>query len=350
MAGNKRVPAEVQTAIEIARAANWDVSIRNDKLKIVAPDGVCITVGMSPNDESMKVFRSQARNYNLMGEGPARTPEQQQKLLEEVEKAGAAQADRQNQQRKAYEAEQAAKRKAAEEAAAKAAAATAKGMVSMPTDQAPTTTVSNATPTNGFPVFDPALLGTMDYPKFLLPNGRYYCIECWQTGEQFVAKKPQGLATHRGFRHQMYMGEGVLTSNQETSRVQLPQDVQDVFELLRQIVGEHVGTGDDSERVKELEAQVARLTEQSAEDLKKADQQYAEAKEAFDKALEAQKARVHELTKELTGKTGLHEAEVKAIMSNVQALLAKIREAVNGLSPAQAVGKIDELVSSYLGG
>lgn len=334
-----RVPVDVQNAIQNGRDAGWNVSIRNEKVVITAPDGLNLTIGMSPNQESLKKFVREATKYNLIGSGPARTPADQQKILEEAEKAGQEQAMQQNKQRKAYEAEQDRKRKEIESAAAKAQAATVQGLE--------TTKPS----IEGFPVFDPSLLGTMEYSKFVLPNGQHYCIECYQEGIEFTAKKPQGLATHRGFRHQMYQGEGVVAAsanNQETSRVKLPGDVQDAFELLRSIVAEHIDSGDDSERVAELEARLAEVTQQAELDLKKADANYEELKKATDDLLKAEKAKVHKLTGELTGKDGVHETETKALTRNFQSLLVQIREALNGLSPAQAVGKIDELLSQYL--
>lgn len=366
----KRVPAEVQTAMELAKAAGWPVSIRNGKIVITASDGTALTVGLDPNEESLKVFRSNCRRYNLIGEGPARTPKEQEALVREAEQAGLTEAEKKNRKRQAYEAEQARKRAEAEEAKRKAEAAIAKGLAApKPVAEAPKPKVtpavpkavvepkrrSVAAPANGFPVFDPKLVGTTDYPKFELPDGTYYCIECWQGGVQFTARKPQGLATHRGFRHQMYQGEGVSApanqgaAPQEVSAMKLPGEIRDALDLLGNVIADHVGNGEDSARVAELEKALQEVKEQAAKDLERADQQYSELKAATDKALEAQKKRVHELSQELHGKDGIHESETKALLASFQALLTQIREAINNLSPAQAVGKIDGLLAEYLG-
>jgi DNA repair exonuclease SbcCD ATPase subunit len=347
--GKYRIPQTVQNAIQNARKAEWDVSIRNEKVIISAPDATAITIGVSPNSESLKQWEREAKRYNLL-EGPARTPAEAEALLKAAEEEAQVKAQAENEKRKAYEAEQAKKAAQAKEAQAKAAAATANGMIAPEAPKAESKSKKTAEAAKSiFPAFDKSLVGTRDYSKFQLPDGRLYCVECLGEGIEFIARAPQGLATHRGFRHQMYQGEGTVTpvTTQETSRVHLPEDVQEAFELLRSIVADHVTDGDTG-RIAELEAAVAEAKQQHQQDLKKADADYQALKKTSDEALKAMKDKVHQLTQELTGKDGKQQAEVSVLMKNFQALLAQIEEAVNSLSPIKAVAKVDELIAPYL--
>lgn len=336
---NKRIPATVENAIQHAKEAGWAVSIRNEKVIVTAPDGVNLTVGLHPNEPSLDKFRSEARKYNLI-DGPARTPAQQEQMIKEAEEAGLRQAEALNAKRKAEAEAAAKKRAAAQEAAKKAAAATANGLKakpSVPGDEL-------------FPAFDESMIGTLDYQGLKLSNGRFYCPECLGQGEKFSAKAPQGLATHRAFSHGMYMAAQTAVAAPSAPKVVLPEDIQVAVELLRTSIAEHL-TNDsgDSEKVAELEGKLKKLSEQHDLELKQADKQYNDAKETFDKALRVEKDKVNQLTKELNDKNGVHSAEVEALTKSVRTVLTQIREAVNGLAPAQAIGKIDEILTDYLG-
>ena len=355
-----RVPPVVQSAIQNVRQAmeegrpGWNVSIRNAKVVITAPDGVALTIGMTPNSESLKQFTRESAAYNLI-EGPVRTPAEAEALLQEAETQAQAEAEKANRQRQIFESEQAKK------AAEKAAAATANGLkapsvpattaTTMPEAKIPSQTTKSVGKTI-FPAFDKALIGTTDYSKFQLPDGRFYCIECWSEGLEFTARAPQGLATHRGFRHQMYTGTAATTTTttKETSRVILPGDVQDAIELLRSVVAENLGPVEDSGKIAELEAALAEVKKQASQDLSKADADYRALKSSSDEALNAAKEKIHQLTQELTGRDGRQEAETKALMQSFSELLTQVHKAINELSPVQAVGKIDELVKPYLKG
>lgn len=363
---NKRVPPEVQSAIDLAKQAGWDVSIRNAKIVITAPDGVAITIGMNPNDESMKTFRSSARQYNLVGEGPARTPAEAEALVAELEKDAEKKADAANAQRRAFEAAQKKKQEEAAKAAEKAEEATQNGMTEEPEEATPEPEKPREIPV-GIPVFDPALLGLTQSDLFLVlsPAGtqEYYCVECWEHGKKFTSKRPQGLAMHRGFRHGVY-GNGlddvptIPVVVQETPSVNplLPSDVNDALELLVSVLGENLsGSASSAEvealtkQVADLEAQLAEVRAQAERDLGLSDKQYQDAKAAFDRASKASKDKIFELTKEITEKDGKHETETEQLMKSFKMLLNKVQESLNTKSPIQAVGVIDELIKPYMG-
>jgi hypothetical protein len=334
--GNKKVPDEVVTAMELAKAAKWPVSNRNKMIHIIAPDGTNITIGHNPNDESMKVFRSNCRKYNLIGQGPARTREEVEQLFKEAEATGLAEADRLNAQRKAYEAEQRAKQQQIEAARQKAEAATQQGL---------TQEMSMISKSPQFPTFDSALLGTKDNSKFLLADGTYYCIECWSQNRKETFKAPQGLAAHRGVRHQMYPGASPILT-QETSRVLLPDDINTAFDMLRSAVGEALGHGADPQALAAKEADLAELrgkleaaTKQADADRKDADKKFLEAQTSFDK-------RLTDASNELKEK---HEAEVKTLMAEFQKVLKQIQSSAETLSPIQAIAKIDGIVRNFAG-
>lgn len=356
--GNKRVPPEVQTAIDLAKQAGWDVSLRNGKIVIVAPDSVAITIGMSPNDESMKTFRSNARRYNLIGEGPARTPAESEKILAELEEEGEKAAEAANKQRQAFEAAQRKKQAEAEAAAAKAAEATQAGLVEAEPEPKPEV---REIP-QGIPAYDPALLGQTQPGLFLILNPagvqEYYCIECWSENKTFTSKRPQGLAAHRGVRHGLYSGASAslpVPSQESVSVSTLPSDVHDAIELLVSVLGENLsGAGSATEvdlltkKVADLEARLAEVQAQAARDLSLSDKQYTDAKTAWDKANEAAKKKIHELNKELTGAEGKHAAETEQLMKSFKMLLNKVKEALNTQAPIKAIGTIDELIQPYM--
>lgn len=353
-----RVPAQVQTAIQFAREADWNVSIRNEKVVITVPDTdedgspkpLNLTIGLNPNQESLKKFIREATRYNLF-EGPARTPAEAEALLKAAEEEAQRKAEAANRQRAEFEAIQARKKAEAEQAAKKAAEATRNGLkVAVKTEAKIPAQPNRASKKNGFPDFDKSLMGTTDYSKFQLPDGRFYCIECLGDGREFTARAPQGLATHRGFRHQMYQGT-TAASPQESGRTALPDDVHEAIELLRSVIVENLGhTGEDTGRVAELEAALAEVKAQAEADLKKADKDYQDLKQNSEESIKVARAKIYQLTEELTGKDGRQEAETKSLMQSFQGLLAEVHKAINELSPIQAIAKIDELVTPYLKG
>lgn len=356
---NKRVPPEVQSAIDNAKAAGWETSIRNGKIVISAPDGVGITMGFYPNDESIKKFRRDAEKYNLI-EGPARTPEEQAAIIANLEKEQAEKDAKANEKRKAYEAEQARKAAEAEAARQKAEEATKAGMVEEPAPEPEKKPVVREIP-KGMPEFDSSLLGQTDSKLFLILNPagvqEYYCIECWEHGAKFTSKRPQGLAMHRGVRHGAYRNEEAAETQENAAVTGLPTDVHDALELLTTVVQDALTGAAPSTEHEELKKQYAVLQaeleearKQFARDLAASDNQYTEAKAAFDKVREADKAKIHELTQDLNGKDKKHETEVTQLTKAFRTLLEQVRHALNNEAPLKAIGTIDELIKPYLQG
>lgn len=348
-----RVPSVVQDCIQHAREADWSVSIRNEKVVITAPDGVNLTIGLNPNQESLKKFQREAFKYNLI-DGPARTPAESEALLKAAEEEALRKAEEANRQRAEFEAAQAKKKAEALAASKKAAEATSNGLKTQPKPEVKIpvqpTAQSAANKKTVFPAFDKTLLGTTDYSKFQLSDGRFYCIECWEHSKEFTARAPQGLATHRGFRHQMYTGAAatpVSPATQETSRVSLPDDVHEALELLRSVIAENMVV-EDSGRVAELQAALTEAKAQAELDLKKADKDYQDLKKNSDEALKAAKVKIHQLTEELTGKDNRQKAETNGLMKVFRELLEDIHKAINEMSPIQAIAEIDKLVTPYL--
>lgn len=336
--GNKKIPDEVVTAMDHARAAGWPVSNRNKMIHIIAPDGVKISIGHNPNDESMKVFRSTCRTYNLI-EGPARTRKEVEQLLNAAEKEGLAEAERLNAKRKAYEAEQRARQQQIKAAQEKAAAATQQGMI-----QPEEKTITMPSKTDLFPTFDADLLGTKDNSHFLLSDGTYYCIECLSSGQRSTFKAPQGLAAHRGVRHQMYPGN-YPSVTQETSRVSLPADVDTALDMLRVAIAESLPAGADPQvlaakeaELAEVHSKLAALAKEADADRAASDKRFEEAQQATDRALEAAK-------KEADAK---REAEIELLMKNFMSILLQIKDAIENLSPIQAIAKIDTVLTENL--
>jgi hypothetical protein len=353
---NKKFPDEVTTAMELAEVAGWPVSNRNRKIIITVPGGeplpdgeqsmpVAITIGHSPNAESLKVFRANCRTYGLYGQGPARTPAQTMRLHAEVEARGLKEADDINAKRKAYEKAEQAKRNAIELTRVKADAATQQGMTK------PEETVMSEITTPGglFPAFDPTLLGTKESAPFRLGTGMYYCIECWQHEKKSTFRAPQGLAAHRGVRHQMYPGD--VQVRPETSRVTLPEDVQVAFDMLRSTVAEAMGDGSavdlaakDTElvalkqKLADAEGELERSVAQVDKDRADFDKRFLEAQTSADKKLV-------ELEAELAAK---HRAEKDAMLQRVLVTLKEILGVIENSTPIQAVGKVDEIVRKFL--
>lgn len=349
--GNKKIPDEVVTAMELAKAAGWPVSNRNKFVRIYPPSPTPdeqvppLTIGYNPNDESMKVWRSACRRYNLFGQGPARTPDQTERLLADAEAQSLQEADRLNAQRKAYEEEQRVKQRQIEAARQKAEAATQQGL----TKPQETTEMPKPTaPASLFPTFDPALLGFRDdSSKFLLSDGTYYCVECLSKGKEATFKAPQGLAAHRSRWHQLYNENA--TPTQEISRVSLPADVDAAFDLMRSAMADALAAGADPQALADKDAELAELktklaavTKQADADRSDFDKRFLEAQVSADKRLAELLA---EGTKEASAK---HGAEIEGLMKNFMGILVSIREATETLSPIQAIAKIDTIVSDFL--
>jgi hypothetical protein len=335
--------------MDLAEAAGWPVSNRNKKFVITPPDGHNIVIGHSPNDESMKVFRSACRQYNLVGQGPARTPDQTAQINQNITDQSLAEANRRNAQRKAYEQEQQAKQRQIEAARQKAEAATQQGMT--PPEENPTMPKLPSLPTLSadIPVFDPALLGTKDSPPFLLGDGTYYCIECWQRGVRSTYKGPQGLAAHRGVRHNLYPGDS--PASKETDRVPLPADVDTAMDMLRVAMAEALSEEDPKElaaknvELEGLKTKLAQAEEMVKATSKQADKDRSEADKKFLEAQNSADKRVKDVQTEMTAKA---QAEVETLTQQFFELLTTIQKTVESYSPAQAVGKVDEIIRGYL--
>jgi hypothetical protein len=244
-----------------------------------------------------------------------------------------------------------AKRKEAEAARQKATLQTAGGLF-----REPVATKVAPKPSDGYPAFDESLLGrTGDSSLFRLPNSRYYCIECLQEGLKEDFSAPQGLATHRGFRHQMYLGHGTV---KEINRVNLPEEIHTAIELLRSSVAEHLEAApEDPEVVAGLQKELA----ESRSDIQQGEEAYKKLKTASDAALFAEQQKSAELQKKLTEALasidhhqGLlqthkerHEAEMAQFLETLNDALRKIRASLDGSAPLQAVGEIDLLVKGF---
>lgn len=337
---SKRVPVEVEKAIANARHAKWGVSIRNEKVIITPPDGVAVTMGFDPNDESIKKFRRDCKPYNLI-DGPASTPQEREIMVREAEEAGLREADRLNAQRKAQALREEERKQQIKAARQKADAATQQGMNPPQETEMPKKSTASL-----FPTFDPALLGTRDSSKFLLADDTYYCVECLAQKKEATFKAPQGLTAHRNRWHQLY-NESAHT--QEISRVSLPADVDTAFDMLRSAMAEALeGISDpqvlaakDAE-LAELKATLEKVSKQADADRSDFDKRFLEAQVSADKRLAELLA---EGTKESDAK---HAVEIEGLMKNFMGILVKIREATETLSPIQAIAKIDTIVSDFL--
>ena len=87
---NKQIPDEVVTAMELAAAAGWKVSNRNRKVTINPPGYPPLTIGHNPNELTMRDWRVVCTRFGLVGQGPARTPEDTERLIAEADQAGIA--------------------------------------------------------------------------------------------------------------------------------------------------------------------------------------------------------------------------------------------------------------------
>jgi hypothetical protein len=375
-----KLPEEVSTAIAIAESTpGWSVSARNGKIVIVAPDGTALTTSPKPNDESLKVWRAQAAKYNLIGDGPAMTPKQQ----EEMAMATATQIDPLA-EKKAAEAAEAAK-KAALAIAGKGPTpgAPKTNAISVPvvTFTAPAAPVATpkviatavakkavlaaqpAVDEDGFPPFAPSMLVTEQgsYIDFQIKSGtlkgRYFCGLCWERGDKETFKAPQGLASHRGFRHAAFM----LPGADSQGSAKLPEAIDTALELLRGALIEELTDTADAGQLRILEKQVKELNG---------------VLQAKDAALQTKDIRLDERGKMLTELEGTlrtvvkerdaavklaeergtaldkaraeYEAQVKMLLSRVEKDLQQMQTWANELAPVKAVGQIMNIIERYL--
>lgn len=352
-----KLPQEVTRAIALAEAAEWPIRAANGKIVIVAPDGTALTIGARPNEASLKVWRSECRRYNLDGDGPAMTPEQQKEMAMATAAAPKSTPN------------PAAVKKAAEAAAAKEkadAAARGEGPAPAAPKAAPVTvpvvtftppaapavtpkvTAAPAKPAadkpktdkDGFPVFNPQMLAVEDYSAYQLasgPNkGRYFCPNCWERGDKATFKAPQGLASHLGFRHAAF----TLASKDAAAPAKLPEAIQTALELLTGALVEELTDTADANQVRDLEKKVAELSGLLKEKSAKITELEGQLKGALDLAKERGTA--------LDQVGAKHEAEVKMLLGRFEKDLAEFRGWVNELPPAIAVGKVLETVEKYL--
>lgn len=371
----KQLPEIVSVAIAHAEAAGWPVAARNGKVVISAPDGTALTIGVNPNDESMKVWRSTIRRYNLE-DGPAMTPKQQ----EEMAMATATQP-------KSASTNAAAAKKAAEatEANKKAAlAASGKGPVPAPpkSNSVPVPVVTFTAPDapvvtpkvlatkapqgpktdeDGFPPFDPAMLAIDlgDYPPFLIMSGKfkgkYFCGACWERGDKETFKAPQGLASHRGFRHGAY----TYAANSATGK--MPVAIETALELLRGVLIEEMTDTADAEQVRTLEEKVSELKVQLKERDLMLKEQGAKFSERGTMLTDIENT-LRKVTKErdeavktsaergtaLDQAKAEYEAQVRMLLSRVEKDLSQMQAWANELAPVKAVGQILTVVEKYL--
>lgn len=380
----------VREAYNLAEAAGWPTSIKNQML-IIQPPGQLppLQVDLMPNEATLDKWRATARTYNLMGDGPASTPEQREKAKEQaVEKANAA--------KEAAKVQAAAERAAAKEKAeaiarvealqkaaieegrrapegllfkepvvetpqaavaaptvpvAKKAAAAVKTAVPA---QAPAPT-KNTDP-EGYPVFSQALLTAQPSELRLTEGphkGKYFCPVCWEEGKRFLSKLPQGLASHRGFRHGAYLDSSSI-GDAAVAQAVVPQNVLTAVELLRSEMVEAFAGLVNSDEAERLQAQVEELTakcERLQSDLTREQAEHrATTEKASDwkRTAEARDAQLSTAQQEKTGAQQAVEVRIKGITQGFETLLKQIQTLVQTQAPVQAVGKVDELVTKYL--
>jgi hypothetical protein len=348
---------DLDTAVKIAQEAEWPISFRNGKVIITAPDGIALTVGSRPNEETLKVWRATCRKYNLTGEGPAMTPAQQDELkaqAENPEKKSATPATA----KKIAEAAAAARK--AEDVVAQAAKLPAAPASPTKPVIVPVVSVSPVTPAtiaekaaakaapkpkvdkDGFPPFEPdMLLPPKDYSVFLLTSGkdqgRYFCPTCWERGEKFTAKRPQGIASHRGFKHALFISAADAPGGSEVTTL-LPESVATALELLRNELVEALADTTDASLVQELETKVEELNKVLADRDQKIKNLVSD--------LEKQKVIAEERGNLLDGEKIRYDEEAKKLMDKINSDFVQCW--INELAPVKAVGRIDDMIGKYL--
>jgi hypothetical protein len=360
---------EIRIAVEVAKAAGWPVAFRSGKVVITAPNGMNLTVGTRPNEETVKDWRSVCRKYNLLGEGPARTPEQQEEA-----RVAAANGTPLSPEAKAESAAKAEKKAQAAEAQRKADAVVAEA-AKLPTPPAspsapsspvkpvnvPVVAVTKVTPdtiakkaaakktaaapvrdANGYPPFTPDMLTSKTYAQFKLADGRYFCPNCWGHGEKLSFKAPQGVASHRGFKH------GVFSPDAASGEGALPESLLTALELLKLEMVEHLASTVDEELIKEQQEKIEGLgvlIERQRTLLKERGEEITKLGSEIEKLkLTAEQRGVL-----LDGEKARFDREAKQIMDKVATDLGQFRTWINELAPVRAVGKINDTLDKYLG-
>lgn len=368
-----KVEPIIARAIDLAREAGWSVRYNNGAVIIGAPDGFNLSIGHSQsNRETLLKFKKAAQNYGLI-EGPAKTPAQreaEEKVLVEKQQAKETE-EQQEKARKAVEAKRAEEkaRKIVEEAeklpkpppSTSFVEPVAKigPQVRIPVQPTPAVlakkTVAPRHDADGFPVFATDMLTAKDYSTFKLPNGRYFCPTCWERGDKETFKMPQGLSSHRGFKHGAFTTGADAVDPAAGEEGKLPESVVTALELLRNEMIESLANTSDAETVRELESKVADLNRLLGERDQKIKQLVATLGEKDErvKALvkerdEAQKVAEGRKTL-LDNEKGRYDAEVKQAMDVVEADLKNVRAWINELAPIKAVSKIDDMLAKYLG-
>lgn len=382
---------DVSRAVILAEEAGWPVSARNGKVVITAPDGVALTASVRPNDESLKTWRSTCRQYNLIGEGPAMTPNQQ----EEEAMATATKTTKSAAQLKKEEEIAAAKAKALAAAAGQgptpgAPKAATVPVVTFTAPAAPAVTpqvvakkvAAAAAPKAELkpeiPPFESWMLRIKDgdYSPFRIeigPNkGKFFCGNCWEKGERLLYKGPQGLSAHRGYVHAAY----ALPGEQEmVPKVSLPESIETAFELMRAAMVEELTGVVDESKLKELEDKVRSLestlsakdgeltaqgkelteTKSTLEDTIKKLTALIGGKKKADEMIEDLKGRLEAASKlaeqrgqALDDARKQAETERQMLLAKIEKDLEQFRNWANELAPVRAVGQIMDVVERYL--
>lgn len=356
---------EIKVALDLAEAAGWPRRTDKGRIYILPPDGKNLTVGMRPNEASLTSWRSTCRKYNLVGDGPAMTPaEQEAKAMKDQNPTPDPQDP--------AKAKKSAEAKVAKEKA-DAVVAAAEALPTPPPSPAqpvvvPVVTHTKVTPATiaekakkageaktggperdqfGFPPFSPEMLVLKDYSVVKLPNGKYFCPNCWSLGERKFFKQPQGVASHRGFRHALFVNAADVPGDSEVTTL-LPESLVTALELLRnEMVEVYAGTIDAAE-VEELKAKI--------DDLNKViDGQKAQIAERdvriknLGSDLDKQIKLANERGVLLDGTKDRQDREIREVMEKVGKDFTQFREWINALAPARAMAKIDQALDKYLG-
>lgn len=378
-----KLPEDVSVAIALAEKAGWPVSARNGKIVITAPDGTALTVGAQPNDESLKVWRSNCRRYNLIENGPAMTPKQQEEMAMATATAPKISAEEEKKVAEASEARKKAALATVGQGPTPGAPKAPSKAVSVPVVKfsAPSTPVVTpkvittalakkkaapavpAVDTDGFPPFTQSMLVIEpgSYSDFQIKSGKhqgkYFCGMCWERGDKETFKAPQGLASHRGFRHAAFTSP----SPDEANLVKLPIAIETAMELLRGALVEELTDLADASQVSDLEKKVEELTGL----LKERDASIQEKDDKFaqrGKMLTELEAKLREVVKDrdaaikvstergaaLDRNKAESEEQIRMLVAKLEKDFGQMQRWANELAPVKAVGQIMDLVEKYL--
>jgi hypothetical protein len=383
-----KLPEDISHAIALAEKADWPVVARNGKIIISAPDGTALTIGAKPNDEMLKTWRSTCRQYNLFGDGPAMTPDQQK----EEAMATATKTKTPAQLKKDAEIA-AAKEKALAAAAGQGPTPGAPKAATVPvvTFTAPAATAVTpqvvakkvaAAPQPvarpEIPAFAPWMLTVKDgdYSPFRIEigpdKGKFFCGNCWEHGKKLLYKAPQGLSSHRGYVHAAFALPG---EQQMIPKAPLPEQIETAFELMRAALVEELTGVVDEGKLKELEEKVASLEGTIAAKDKELTTTTKELTDVKATLLDSTrkladlltgKKKVEEMVEDLKGRLEASnklaeqrgqalddakkqfEAERQMLLARVEKDLEQFRAWANELAPVRAVGQIMDVVERYL--